>query len=46
MTVGQEVTYTIDQVPHSCRALGIDDSFGLITEDGVLKSGEVSVRRK
>ena len=46
VTVGQEVSYTIDQVPHSCRALGIDASFGLITEDGVLKSGEVSVRRK
>ncbi len=44
ITVGREITFTKDQIPHKCKALGIDDQFGLITEDGILKSGEVSVR--
>ena len=43
ITVGREITYTKDQILHKCKALGIDEKFGLITEDGVLKSGEVSV---
>ena len=44
LTVGREVTYTKDGNVHHCKATGIDDAFGLITEEETLRSGEVSVR--
>ena len=44
LTVGREVTYTKNGILHHSLAVGIDDSFGLITEEETLRSGEVSVR--
>ncbi len=44
VTVGRDISFQKDGVTHISHALGIDDAFGLITQDGVLRSGEVSVR--
>lgn len=48
-TVGSELTFLRDGAVHSCRALGLDDSYGLIVQypdatTEVLRSGEISVR--
>ncbi len=44
ITVGRDITFVKDGVPHISHASGIDDAFGLITGEGILRSGEVSVR--
>ena len=48
-TIGRELTFVRDGALKSCRALGVDDSYGLIVQypDSaveVLRSGEISVR--
>lgn len=48
-TVGSELTFQREGAVHSCRALGLDDSYGLIVQypdaaTEVLRSGEISVR--
>jgi BirA family biotin operon repressor/biotin-[acetyl-CoA-carboxylase] ligase len=48
--IGKNITYYKNNVPHSARAVGIDDNGGLVVEENnkkiTLTSGEITVRVK